>query len=755
MDAAYLLSSQTLSSSPRPRKADLDLSHCPPIFVSATYFDTDDLHGLEDDLAEAGATLTYDAQEAGIVITKVLKPKRVQFDLRAKGVWTEEVKAEEVVGEEIGHVKKRRKLCQAEKDGRTKQAAIPVDDESTESESETAARAMRKEEDAIDRPRRHAENERHASRMQSVTSLECAGIIDVVRLDWFEQSRQLGKVLPLHDFLVLRCRRIERPLKVVPPKTGSSSNLISTTSLQAKTAQSTSTTKAHHIIARAKEDASQPSTTADHFGKRQFGSRAQAPSSAASWSGGHSRDHKPAHLFHKTTTEDDENGTSDLPPMPDWVKAGIKYACQRSTPRDSPNRPFIEQLKKIRTARLLTNDEIGVRAYSTSIAALAAYPNKIQSPREIIALPGCDAKIANLFVEYTNSPTGTIQAVTDLETDPDLQILSHFYNIWGVGATTARDLYFGRGWHDLDDIVEYGWTTLSRVQQIGVKYYEEFLDPIPRAEVAQIAAVIHAHAVKVRDERIQSLLVGGYRRGKEACGDVDIIVSHPDESQTADLITDLVSSLEDQDWITHTLLLSLQSTQRGQQTLPLRRTSGGGGATSGSSESSGFDTLDKALVVWQDPSWSDPSASSACASTSADDGKTNKRKKNPNIHRRVDIIIAPWRSVGCAVLSWSGETTFQRDLRRYCKDVKGWKFDSSGVRAYGSGEVVVVDSEGGLDTRRRRRRRRRVGERDDDDDGENAGGKRGKALLGMEEAERRVFEALGLEYRRPEERCTG
>ncbi|KAI7492393.1 DNA polymerase beta-like protein [Hortaea werneckii] len=737
MDDSYPLSSQTLSSSPRPRKADLDLSHCPPIFVSATYFDTDDLHDLEDDLAEAGATLTYDAQEAGIVITKVLKPKRVQFDLRAKGVWTEEVKAEDVVGEENGHVKKRRKLCQAEKDGRTKQAAIPVDDESTERESETAARATRKEEDAIDRPRRHAENERHASRMQSVTSLECAGIIDVVRLDWFEQSRLLGKVLPLHDFLVLRCRRIERPLKVVPPKTGSSSNLISTTSLQAKTAQSTSTTKAHHIIARAKEDASQPSTTADHFGKRQFGSRAQAPSSAASWSGGHSRDHKPAHLFHKTTTEDDENGTSDLPPMPDWVKAGIKYACQRSTPRDSPNRPFIEQLKKIRTARLLTNDEIGVRAYSTSIAALAAYPNKIQSPREIIALPGCDAKIANLFVEYTNSPMGTIQAVTDLETDPDLQILSHFYNIWGVGATTARDLYFGRGWHDLDDIVEYGWTTLSRVQQIGVKYYEEFLDPIPRAEVAQIAAVIHAHAVKVRDEGIQSLLVGGYRRGKEACGDVDLIVSHPDERKTEDLVTDLVSSLEEEEWITHTLLLSLQSTQRGQQTLPFRASSssGGGGATG--SHSGGFDTLDKALVVWQDPRWEDQSPSSPSAFSPADDDdkKQKRKKKNPNIHRRVDIIIAPWRSVGCAVLSWSGETTFQRDLRRYCKEVRGWKFDSSGIRQYGSGEVVDVE-----------------GVYAGDGDGEV--GREGKAK-GMEEAERRVFRALGLEYRRPEERCTG
>ncbi|RMY73260.1 hypothetical protein D0862_14317 [Hortaea werneckii] len=508
---------------------------------------------------------------------------------------------------------------------------------------------------------------------------------------------------------------------------------------QTITMQSTSNTKAHHILARAKEDASQPSKTADHFGKRQFGSKHQPPSSATSWSGGHSRDHKTAHLLHKTTTEDDENGTSDLPPMPDWVQAGIKYACQRSTPRESPNKPFIEQLKKIRTARLLTNDEIGVRAYSTSIAALAAHPHRIQSPREIIALPGCDAKIANLFVEHTNSSTGTIQAVTDLETDPDLHILSHFYDIWGVGATTARDFYFARGWRDLDDIVEYGWSSLSRVQQIGVKYYEEFLDPIPRAEVRAIADVIHAHAVKVRDEGIQSLLVGGYRRGKEACGDVDIIVSHPDERKTEGLVTDLVSSLEEEEWITHTLLLSLQSTQRGQQTLPFRTSSSSGGGGSATGSHSGFDTLDKALVVWQDPRWEDEKASNASVSAPTDDEYKAKlkSKKNPNIHRRVDIIIAPWRCVGCAVLSWSGETTFQRDLRRYCKEVRGWKFDSSGIRQYGTGEVVDVEGKktagaGG--------------------DGQEEG--KGKAE-GMEEAERRVFEALELEYRRPEERCTG
>ena len=76
------------------------------------------------------------------------------------------------------------------------------------------------------------------------------------------------------------------------------------------------------------------------------------------------------------------------------------------------------------------------------------------------------------------------------------------------------------------------------------------------------------------------------------------------------------------------------------------------------------------------------------------------------------------------MLGWSGGTTFQRDLRRYAKAVKGWKFDSSGVRSRSTGEVVVLEGENGIEG-------------------------------SPEEAERRVFEGLGLEWRPPEERCTG
>lgn len=153
--------------------------------------------------------------------------------------------------------------------------------------------------------------------------------------------------------------------------------------------------------------------------------------------------------------------------------------------------------------------------------------------------------------------------------------------------------------------------------------------------------------------------------------------------------------------LAHTLTLSIYNSQRGQKPTSFKPSSSGG---------TGFDTLDKALVVWQDPSF-EPTGSS---------------DKNPNPHRRVDILISPWRTVGCAVLGWTSETTFQRDLRQYCKYEKNLKFDSSGIRSREPPYSWVDLEDGG----------------------------RGRPET-MEEAEKRVFEGLELEWKPPEERCTG
>jgi DNA polymerase IV len=686
----------------------LDLSSLPPIFVSDTHFDPAALHELEDSLVDSGAALTYDLSEAGIVLSKVTRKPRVLFDLKARGVWTEEVAGEvEVEGlEERGG---KRVKVETERSRRGEIVVIDDDHDDSSTASEVEVEGVR----AVGTSKRPPAKRAHSTENAVVISSD--SLIRVVKVDWFEESRRAGEPLPLQRFLTYQGRRVARSVSATPATSNQTTprKPIHPSKLSIRPGERHSSPTAS-ILERAKEDAPTHPSRADRFGKRKFGQHISSSNRTASWEAGSKRQQH-AHLLQKTTSEDASGVSSDLPEMPEWVKAGTKYACQRLTPANSPNEPFISLLKKIKLARLLTNDEIGVRAYSTSIAALAAYPHKLSNPREILYLPGCDAKIANLYVEWSN--TGTIKAVEDIEADDDLEVLRLFYEIWGVGATTAREFFYDKGWRNLDDIVDYGWKSLSRVQQIGVKFYDEFLDLIPRAEVEGIAKVVYRHACKVRDDGIQSLVVGGYRRGKEASGDVDIIVSHPDEKKTLGLVGDIVASLEE-GWITHTLLLSLHSTNRGQETLPFR--TGGGGH--------GFDTLDKALVVWQDPVWTEENANTT------DPLKTNEQseKKNPNIHRRVDIIISPWRTVGCAVLGWSAGTTFERDLRRYAKDVKGWKFDSSGVRDRGNGEVVDLEgfySYGGC-----------VG--------------KGRAET-MVQAERRVFEGMGIEWREPGERCTG
>ena len=636
-----------------------------------------------------------------IFIGKVGTKRRAEFELRSRKFRVEEVVEKEVVNYSPKHEEppsKKRKI------GGSPNKPIAIHDEGSTTEGETDEAT--ETEDELPRRTRDTPpsspvnfdgdltNERMLFQYQPEND-----IIWVIRVDWLEKSIAMGHILPIADCLIYQGKVLQRP--VVPHQT-IHRNIRDF--FPSPTAKTTSAARenfasrpepAQEILNRATTDASkstsksryQPHKYGLHHGSHRFEGKTFTSSAQKL---GHNPS-QTAHLLQQTTSEY-EGTDSDVPEAPDWVKRGVKYACQRFTPPNGPNEEFIGLLKKIRTARTLIDDEIGVRAYSTIIASVAAYPYQLSHPREIIRLPGCDTKVANLWVEYKN--TGKLQAVEDYDNDEAMRVLRIFYEIWGVGAKTARHFYYNNHWTELDDIIEFGWNDLDRVQQIGLKYYDEFLDGIPRAEVESIADVVREHAVRARDDRITVTIVGGYRRGKEKSGDVDMIVSHPDLDATAGLIQDIVTSLEASEWITHTLTMSLNNTHRGQHTLPFRTTKASG---------AGFDTLDKALVVWQDPQWH----------TREQDLAADSKAKNPNIHRRVDIIIAPWRTVGCAVMGWSGGTTFQRDLRRYAKYTKGWKFDSSGVRSRVTGEVVQLESLTGV-------------------------------IGTPEDAERKVFEGLGI-----------
>ncbi len=676
----------------------------PPIYILPTHLTADELHELEDEIMDLGAPFTYDAKEARIFLGKVERKTRAAFELRAKGVWTEEnvVKVEEPA-------RKRRRVTPAP----PIEVVIISDDESETGED---SNVKGKETAAATSPKPSLVEDNFV-----LPDLE--NRVLVVKLAWLDECFRHHRLLPIEPYIVYNGRPIPKPDGESTPTSSPSS--VRTQRFDTPSSNEPTSSPLQpgslftNILARAKADAEVVEEKGHPVAfqhRRRFKQQNLPPVYGS----------PVPTLKRMTTSEFEESDTKALPEPPDWVKNHSMYCCLRSTPFDQANHRFISELQKIKLSRILTLDQIGVRAYSTAIASLSAYPYLIHSPLEIMRLPGCDERIASHFSEYkATSPSESeryLPVVRRLDEDENLQCLKTFYDVWGCGADTARKWYFTHGWKDIDDVVQFGWDTLNRAQQIGVKYYDEFKTTIPRKEVEQITEIAKQHARKARgikpnqydtDEDIVAVIVGGYRRGKDQCGDVDMILSHRDENVTRNLVVDVVSELEESGYITHTLTLNTTTTKRGQQTLPY--TGGHGGH--------GFDSLDKALCVWQDPNFEIPEAEAEAA-----DPTPAPVRKNPNIHRRVDIIISPWRTVGCAVLGWSGATTFERDIRRWCKRERGWKFDSSGVRDRRDGLVLDLESPS------------------------IAGDGEGDTWL---EREKRLMRGLGIGWRPATERCTG
>ncbi|RPA93175.1 Nucleotidyltransferase [Choiromyces venosus 120613-1] len=517
--------------------------------------------------------------------------------------------------------------------------------------------------------------------------------VRVVKLKWFTESYENSKLLPIDEYIVFT--GYVQPSKRPSPPSSPKQNEKQKSALE-KDAADRQLRK--EILERAKRDKVRYTEKKEHDIRDDIRKLQDMELLYAT-----GRQRKGINELIAISKSDSKNSTRQSTPeyeeqhenivsrgrprllkeMPDWVQQHNKYSCCRPTPLISPNAEFISLLKIIKLSRVLTSDGVGIRAYSTAIATLQAYPYPLISPSEVSLLPGCDGKSSALFQEYINSRDHSLAVVRELEKSPSFNTLKLFCSIWGVGPAGAREFFYDKGWKTLEDIVDHGWSQLTRAQQIGVKYFDEFQSPISRNEAREIAAIVGKAAGKLR-AGMDYTIVGGYRRGKMEIHDVDILLSHTTHSMTTGgVIKELVSELEASGHITHTLHLGRE----------LNNT------TTVNAHRYGFDSLEKALVVFLSPS--------------------------SGQHRRVDIILAPPVSVGSALLGWTGGTTFERDLRLWCDKEHKWKFTSEGVFERITGRRVA-----GVDGTWR------VGEK-------------------MVEVERRLMEGMGLKWLEPCERCTG
>jgi DNA polymerase beta len=166
-------------------------------------------------------------------------------------------------------------------------------------------------------------------------------------------------------------------------------------------------------------------------------------------------------------------------------------------------------------------------AYSKAIKTIEKLEFKINFIKQVKNLKGIGTSILEKIQEFLL--TGKINKVEEvkpllnIKSDKD-EIIELFINIWGVGNVKANDLY-NKGYKTLEDIKK-NINILNRQQQIGFKYYEDFLKKIPRLNITIIQTIIRYILNNSFGKNTYKLQVAGsYRRGKAFSNDIDILIS--------------------------------------------------------------------------------------------------------------------------------------------------------------------------------------------------------------------------------------
>lgn len=200
----------------------------------------------------------------------------------------------------------------------------------------------------------------------------------------------------------------------------------------------------------------------------------------------------------------------------------------------------------------LIKDNFRRMSYEKAIRTLQKLNFEISNISEIKGLPGIGKGIQDKIKEFLQ--TGYISKVEEAKlllepekTDKDIAI-EDFLKIWGVGPVKAEQLW-NKGFRIIADLFDNPGM-LTGQQRIGLAYYADLQQKIPRSTITAIQVIIRLILDKEIGKGLYSLTIAGsYRRGKNYSNDIDVLISSPFTTlkelvrilQRHNIITDILS----------------------------------------------------------------------------------------------------------------------------------------------------------------------------------------------------------------------
>ncbi|XP_062159840.1 DNA polymerase lambda isoform X2 [Alnus glutinosa] len=192
-------------------------------------------------------------------------------------------------------------------------------------------------------------------------------------------------------------------------------------------------------------------------------------------------------------------------------------------------------------------------SYHKAILVIEKLPFKIESANQVKDLPSIGKSLQDHIQEIVT--TGKLSKLEHFERDEKVRTINLFGEVWGIGPATALKLY-EKGYRTLDDLQNEELLTNS--QRIGLKYFQDIKHRIPRHEVQEMEELLQ----KVGEDILPGVIIvcgGSFRRGKASCGDLDIIITHPDGKSHNGFLSKYVSRLKDMKFLREDLVFSTHS----------------------------------------------------------------------------------------------------------------------------------------------------------------------------------------------------
>jgi DNA ligase (NAD+) len=177
------------------------------------------------------------------------------------------------------------------------------------------------------------------------------------------------------------------------------------------------------------------------------------------------------------------------------------------------------------------------KAYQKAQETIMSYKDDIYSPDQLKGLPGIGPAIMEKLSEYVR--TGTLQIIEREKNNP-VNVLA---DIYGVGPKKAKELVEA-GITNIAQLRSKADTLLNDTQKVGLKYYEDILQRIPRSEIDEYNAIFKNIFISASDSKgdKESVyeIVGSYRRGAQTSGDIDVIITSKNGEVFKDFIDNLI-----------------------------------------------------------------------------------------------------------------------------------------------------------------------------------------------------------------------